>query len=205
MLIVGLTGSIGMGKSTAAAHLRARGLPVFDADAEVHRIYAGGKAVERIERAFPGTTTAAGVDRARLSAAIVAHPERLRELEAIVHPLVREAERSFLRAAARQGIPVAVLEIPLLFETGADKLVDAVIVLSAPEEIQRARLGKRAGMTPEKMQSLLARQMPDAQKRARADFVVDTGGEIAASQAQLDRIIAALASWQGQAYARVWA
>ncbi len=205
MLIVGLTGSIGMGKSTAAEHLRARGLPVFDADAEVHRIYAGGKAVERIERAFPGTTTSAGVDRGKLSAAIVAHPQRLRELEAIVHPLVREAERSFLRSEAKRGTRAAVLEIPLLYEAGADRLVDVVIVVSAPTDIQHARLLKRPGMSAEKLDKLLARQMPDAEKRARADFVVDTGGSIAASQAQLDRIIGELPSWSGQAYAREWA
>lgn len=205
MLILGLTGSIGMGKSTAAAHLRERGLPVFDADAEVHRLYAGGKAVERIERAFPGTTTTEGVDRTKLSAALIAHPERLRELEAIVHPMVREAERSFLRAEARRGTRLAVLEIPLLLETGADKLVDAVIVMSAPADVQRERLLKRTGMTKEKLESLIARQMPDAEKRARADFVVDTGGEVTASKAHLDRIIDELQSWSGQAFAREWA
>jgi len=159
MLIVGLTGSIGMGKSTAAAHLAARGLPVFDADAEVHRLYTGGKTVERIERAFPGTTTAEGVDRQRLSAALVAYPARIRELEAIVHPMVREAERTFLRAEARRGTPIAVLEIPLLFESGADRLVDVVIVLSAPADVQRARVLKR-GLSPEKLDALLARQTP---------------------------------------------
>jgi dephospho-CoA kinase len=205
MLIVGLTGSIGMGKSTAAAHLRARGLPVFDADAEVHRLYAGGKAVERIERAFPGTTTSEGVDRGKLSAALVAFPERLRELEAIVHPMVREAERSFLRNEAKRGTPIAVLEIPLLFEAAVDRLVDAVIVLTAPPEVQRERLLKRAGLSPEKLDKLLARQMPDAEKRARADFVVDTSGPVEATQAQLDGIVAALRSWSGQAYARDWA
>jgi dephospho-CoA kinase len=205
VLVVGLTGSIGMGKSTAAAHLRARGLPVFDADAEVHRLYAGGKVVERVERAFPGTTTQDGVDRVRLSAALVKHPERLRELEAIVHPMVREAERSFLRAEARKGTAIAVLEIPLLFETHAHKLVDAAIVLSAPAEIQRERILQRPGMTVEKADSLLARQMPDAEKRARADFIVDTSGTIEESQAQLDKIIAELATWSGVAFAREWA
>jgi dephospho-CoA kinase len=205
MIVVGLTGSIGMGKSTAAAHLRARGLPVFDADAEVHRLYAGGKAVERIERAFPGTTTNSGVDRQKLSAALVAHPGRLRELEAIVHPMVREAERSFLRAEARRGASVAVLEIPLLYETGLDRLVDAVIVLTAPAEVQRERLLQRPGMSPEKLAQLLARQMPDAEKRARADFVIDTGDGFAASEAALDSVISSLQSWAGVAYARDWA
>lgn len=205
MLIIGLTGSIGMGKSTAAAYLRGRGVPVFDADAEVHRLYAGGKAVERIERAFPGVTTLEGVDRGRLSAALIAHPERLRELEAIVHPMVREAERSFLRAEARRGTEMAVLEIPLLFETGANKLVDVVIVLSAPAEIQHERLLLRPGMTAEKLKGLLARQMPDAEKRALADFVVDTGSGTAGSEAHLDRILSELQTWSGQAFAREWA
>jgi dephospho-CoA kinase len=205
MIVIGLTGSIGMGKSTAAAHLRARGLPVFDADAEVHRLYAGGKAVERIERAFPGTTSSSGVDRQKLSAALVAHPGRLRELEAIVHPMVREAERSFLRAEARRGARVAVLEIPLLYETGLDRLVDAVIVLTAPAEVQRQRLLQRPGMSPEKLEQLLARQMPDAEKRTRADFLIDTGNGFAASEAALDSVISSLQSWSGVAYARDWA
>jgi dephospho-CoA kinase len=205
MLIVGLTGSIGMGKSTAAAHLRARGLPVVDADAEVHRLYAGGKAVEPVERAFPGTTKNGVVDRAKLSAALVAAPHRLRELEAIVHPLVRDAERAFLREHAEHGAAIAVMEIPLLFETGADALVDATIVLSAPPEVQRARLLQRPGLTAAKLDQLLARQMPDAEKRARADFVVDTSGELATSQAALDGIIAELRGRRGEAYARHWA
>jgi dephospho-CoA kinase len=205
MIVIGLTGSIGMGKSTAAAHLRARGLPVFDADAEVHRLYAGGQAVERIERAFPGTTSATGVDRGKLSAALIAHPTRLRELEAIVHPMVREAERSFLRREAKRGTQVAVLEIPLLFETDLNRLMDAVIVLSAPAEIQRLRLMERPDMSAPKLEQLLARQMPDAEKRQRADFVVDTGGTLEESRAQLDSIVAELQSWSGQAYARHWA
>jgi dephospho-CoA kinase len=205
MLIIGLTGSIGMGKSTAAAHLRKRGLPVFDADAEVHRLYAGGRVVERVELAFPGTTTPTGVDRTRLSEALVANPRRLRELEAIVHPMVREAERSFLRGEARRGTQIAVLEIPLLFETGADKLVDVAIVMTAPPEVQQQRLLQRQGMTKEKLKGLIARQMPDAEKRGRADFVVDTGNGMEASEAHLDRIIDELQTWSGQAYAREWA
>jgi len=205
MLIVGLTGSIGMGKSTAAAHLHARGLPVFDADAEVHRLYAGGKAVELIERAFPGTTTGGAIDRAKLSAALLAHPQRFRELEAIVHPLVRDAERAFLRDEARRGAEIAVLEIPLLFEAGADKLVDVSIVLSARPEVQRDRLLKRPGLTKEKLDKLLGRQLPDAEKRRRADFVVDTSGDIEASRAALDAIIAELRGRRGEAYARHWA
>jgi dephospho-CoA kinase len=205
MMIVGLTGSIGMGKSTAAAHLRARGIAVFDADAEVHRLYAGGKAVQPVERAFPGTTVGGGIDRGKLATVLIGHPERFGELEAIVHPLVRDAERAFLRAEAQRGAAVAVLEIPLLFETGADKLVDAVIVVSAAPDVQRQRLLKRAGLSVEKLDGLLARQMPDAQKRARADFVVDTSGELETSEAALDAAIAALRDRAGEAYARHWA
>jgi dephospho-CoA kinase len=205
MLIVGLTGSIGMGKSTAAAHLRARGLPVFDADAEVHRLYAGGKAVDPVERAFPGTTAHGGVDRAKLSAVLVANPARFREREAIVHPLVREAERAFLREHAAHGAEIAVLEIPLLFETGADKLVDVTIVVSAAPEVQRARMLTRPGMSAEKLDRLLSRQMPDAKKRAAADFVVDTRVDIESSQAALDAALAALRGRPGEAYERHWA
>jgi dephospho-CoA kinase len=204
MLIVGLTGSLGMGKSTAAEYLRERGLPVFDADAEVHRLYEGA-AVAAIEAAFPGTTTDGRVDRAKLSAALVAEPERFKDLEAIVHPLVRAAERAFLKAEAARGAAIAVLEIPLLFETGAEVTVDATIVVSAPAEVQRQRLVKRQALGPEKLESLLARQMPDEEKRKRADFVVDTSGELAASRAQLDAIIAQLTERQGHAYERHWA
>jgi dephospho-CoA kinase len=205
MLIVGLTGSIGMGKSTAAAHLRARGFPVFDADAEVHRLYAGGKAVELIERAFPGTTAGGVIDRAKLSAALLAQPQRFADLEAIVHPLVRDAERAFLRDAKARGIEVAVLEIPLLFETGADKLVDVSVVVSAKPEVQRERLLKRPRLTKEKLDKLLGRQLPDAEKRWRADFVVDTSLDIETSRAALDGIIAALRGRHAEAYARHWA
>jgi dephospho-CoA kinase len=204
MLIVGLTGSLGMGKSTAAAHLRARGLPVFDADAEVHRLYAG-KAVAPVERAFPGTATGGSVDRGKLSAALIAEPSRFAELEAIVHPLVRDAERAFLRTEAARGADLAVLEIPLLFETGADQRVDTVIVVSARPEMQRERLLRRPGFTEEKLHSLLARQMPDAEKCRRAQFVVDTSGEVEASRARLDAIIAELRDRRGDAYERHWA
>ena len=203
MLIVGLTGSIGMGKSTAADYLRGKGIPVLDADAVVHRLYEG-EAVAAIEAAFPGTTVDGTVDRGKLSASLIAAPSRFAELEAIVHPLVRAAERAWLQAQAAQGTPVAVLEIPLLFETGGDALVDATIVVSAAPELQKARLLKR-GLAPEKLDSLLARQLPDADKRARADFVVDTSGEISASQAQLDEILAALKGREATAFARSWA
>ena len=204
MLIVGLTGSLGMGKSTAAEYLRTRGLPVFDADAEVHRLYVG-PASAAIEHAFPGTTRAGQVDRIRLSALLLAEPARFKELEGIVHPMVRLSERAFLQAEAARGTPIAVLEIPLLFETGADALVDATIVVSATPELQRRRLMKRPGLTPEKLDCLLARQIPDAEKRRRADFVVDTSGDVADSRAALDAIIAELRGRTGTAYGRHWA
>jgi dephospho-CoA kinase len=204
MLIVGLTGSLGMGKSTAAAYLREHGVPVFDADAEVHRLYEH-EAVAAIEAAFPGTTVDGRVDRARLSASLLAAPQRFAELEAIVHPLVRACERTFLRRAAARGAAIAVLEIPLLFETGADQFVDATIVVSATPELQRARLMKRDNLSPEKLERLLARQMPDAEKRRRADFVVDTSGDVAASRAKLDVILGQLKDRAGGAFERHWA
>ena len=204
MLIVGLTGSLGMGKSTAAEYLRGRGLPLFDADAEVHRLYEGA-AVARIEAAFPGTTKDGRVDRAKLSAALIAEPKRFAELETIVHPLVRAAERTFLKAEAARGTRIVVLEIPLLFETGAEVTVDATIVVSAPPELQRQRLLKRQDLALEKLERLLARQMPDEKKRERADFVVDTSGELSASRAQLDAILAQLKGRKGHAYERHWA
>jgi dephospho-CoA kinase len=204
MLIVGLTGSLGMGKSTMAEHLRARGIAVLDADAVVHQLYEGS-AAPLIEGAFPGTTGNGKVDRKKLAAALVAEPARIAELEAIVHPLVRAAERAFLRAEAERGADVAVLEIPLLFETGADTLVDVTIVVCAPPGEQRRRLLQREGVTAEKLDTLLARQMPDEQKRKRADFVVDTTGEIDASRAQLDAIVARLESRRAEAYERDWA
>ena len=204
MLIVGLTGSLGMGKTTAAAHLRARGLPVFDTDAEVHRLYATS-AARVIEAAFPGTTRDGKVDRGKLADALIAEPTRFAELEAIVHPLVRASERAFVNDEAARGTAIAVLEIPLLFETGADKKVDATIVVSAPAEIQRRRLLLREGLDEEKIKSLLARQMPDAEKRERADFVVDTGRSVEASNAELDAIIAELRGRRRRAYALHWA
>lgn len=204
MLIVGLTGSVGMGKSTVAKHLRSRGVPVIDADAIVHQLYEGA-AVPMIEAAFPGTTKAGKVDRGKLSAELVAAPDRFAELEAIVHPLVRTEERIFLQTESDRGTPIVVLEIPLLFETGADELVDVTIVVSAPHEIQRQRVLSRGGLSPEKLDKLLERQMPDAQKRARADFIVETGGELEHSHAQLDAIVAQLKGRKGKAYDRWWA
>ena len=204
MLVVGLTGSIGMGKSAVAARLRAQGIAVCDADAEVHKLYEGA-AVPAIEAAFPGTTAAGKVDRQKLAAALLAEPGKFRRLEAIVHPLVFEAERTFLRNEAAEGAAMAVIEVPLLLETGGERRVDAVIVCSAPAEAQRQRVMLRPGMTPEKLAQMLARQMPDAEKRARADFVVDTGGSFAESEAQVDKIVESLKGRRGTAFVKFWA
>jgi dephospho-CoA kinase len=203
MLVVGLTGSIGMGKSTVAEMLRRRGVPLFDADLEVHRLYAG-EAVPLIEAAFSGTTIAGKVDRAKLAAALGRDEARFRRLETIVHPLVRAAEVRFLHDAQSSGAGAAVLEIPLLFETGLDRLVDAVVVVSAPPDVQRARVLERPGMEEARLDALLARQLPDAEKRRRADFVVDTGGTLADSEAQVDAILAELKSKPAHAFARHW-
>lgn len=204
MLIIGLTGSIGMGKSTAAARFRARDILVCDADAVVHELYEG-PAVPVIEAAFPGVIREGRVDRDRLSAALVATPGGFDRLEAIVHPLVREAERSFLRDASQRGAAMAVLEIPLLFEIGADARVDVTVVVSASEDTQRGRVLHRPGMTSDKLARLLARQTPDGEKRARADFVVDTNRSVAECEAQVDAIIERLGGCEGRAYHRYWA
>lgn len=204
MLVIGLTGSIGMGKSTVAARLRALGIPVCDADAEVHKLYEGA-AVPAIEAAFPGTTTGGKVDRQRLAAALLAEPGKFKRLEAIVHPLVFEAERAFLRREAANGAGMVVLEIPLLLETGGERRVDAVIVVSAPAETQRMRVMGRAGMTLEKLEQMLSRQMSDADKRAKAEFVVDTSGTFEETYAQVDRIIESLRARPAAAYTTYWA
>jgi dephospho-CoA kinase len=203
MLVIGLTGSIGMGKSTVAARLRALGIAVCDADAEVHKLYEGA-AAPAIEAAFPGTTAAGRVDRQKLAAALLAAPEKLQRLEAIVHPLVFEAEREFLRAEAARGAAMAVIEVPLLLETGGEKRVDAVIVVSAPAEAQRQRVLLRPLMTLARLEQMLGRQMPDEEKRARADFVVDTGGPFEETYAQVDRIVESLKGRQGTAFAKFW-
>lgn len=194
MLIIGLTGSIAMGKSTAAAYLRSIGVPCFDSDLAVHRLYAGA-AAPLVEDAFPGTLVNGVVDREALARMVSASPAALARLEAIIHPLVRAAQRDFLLREAEAGAEMAALDIPLLFESGAHALVDAVIVVSAPAEIQRQRLMARPGFSAAKIDALLARQMPDGEKRASADFVVDTGGSIEDSRAQLDNIIKALKKW----------
>lgn len=203
MVIVGLTGSIGMGKSTAAERFRHHGIAVFDADACVHELYSGS-AVPLIEEAFPGTTSGGRVDRQKLASVLLEDKKGFKRLEAIVHPLVREEERKFLHQQSEKGAAIAVLEIPLLFETGADALVDAVVVVSADSETQATRVMQRPGMTPEKMHKILSLQMPDAEKRARADFVVDTSSSLSQSRAQLDSILLELQQRQGQAYQRHW-
>ena len=203
MLVVGLTGSIGMGKSTAAARVKAKGIAVFDADAKVHDLYDGPLGPE-IEAAFPGVTAAGKVDRAKLSAALLKAPEKFKALEAIVHPKVRAAEKAFLHEQASNGAKIAVLEVPLLFEAGGYETVDVVIVVSASAATQRVRVLARPGMTVEKLDRLLKRQLPDAEKRNRADFVVDTDGPVSACDAQIDAIIAALQHRVGTAFERHW-
>lgn len=188
MIVLGLTGSIGMGKSTTAKLFAEAGVPVFDADAEVHRLYAG-PLVPAVEAAFPGTTAGEAVDRVALGRRVFGDPEALRRLEAIVHPAVRAAERAFVAAARENGAPVVLLDIPLLFETGREADVDRVVVVTAPAEVQRERVLSRPGMTPEKFADIMARQLPDDAKRSRADFLVDTGHGIDAARAEVGRIL----------------
>ncbi len=189
MIVLGLTGSIGMGKSTTAAMFAAEGIPVNDADAVVHRLYAGPDAV-RIEEAFPGTVSDGTVDRAALSKAVLGNPDALRRLEAIVHPLVRREERAFLAACRARGDAMVVLDIPLLFEAGRKDDVDRIVVVSADAAIQRERVLARPGMTEQKFEAILARQTPDAEKRQRADYVIDTGRGLEHARAEVRRIIA---------------
>src|SRR5215475_13645119 len=173
MLILGLTGSIGMGKSTTAKLFAEAGVPVYDADAAVHQLY-GGEAAPLIEAAFPGTTTDGRVDRAKLSARVVHDPAAMRQLEQIVHPMLGASRKRFFDDAEAAGAPVVVVDVPLLFETGGEKRVDAVVVVTTSPELQRERVLARGTMDSEKFDAILARQMPDAEKRKRADFVVDT-------------------------------
>ena len=173
MRVLGLTGSIGMGKSATAKLFAEAGVPVYDADAIVHKIYQG-EAAPAIEAAFPGTTVDGKVDRARLSAKVVHDPAAIRQLEQIVHPMLKAYQQKFLDDAERSGAPVAVVDVPLLFETGGEKRVDAVVVVTTSPEKQQMRILARGTMTEEALEALLARQMPDQEKRKRADFVVDT-------------------------------
>ena len=192
MFILGLTGSIGMGKTTTARLFAEAGVPVHDADAAVHALYEG-EAVAAIEATFPGTTAVGKVDREKLGRRVVNDPAALKRLEAIVHPLVRQSETRFLADARARGAPVAVLDIPLLYETGGEGRVDAVVVVSAPGEMQRERVLQRPAMTVEKLESLLAQQLPDAEKRRRADFIVDSGHGIEHAHKQVNEILARVA------------
>ncbi len=193
MILIGLTGSIGMGKSTTAAMFRDAGIPVYDADAAVHDLYdAGGAAVGPVGEAFPGVVRDGKVDREALRQAVLGDPEALKRLNAIVHPLVGRDRIGFFQQAEAAGADMVVLDIPLLYETGGHANVDAVVVASAPPEMQRERVLARPGMTPERLDAILAQQMADAEKRARAHFVVDTSRGLEAARAQVAEIIAAM-------------
>jgi dephospho-CoA kinase len=191
MILLGLTGSIGMGKTTTAAMFAQEGAPVWDADAAVHALYGpGGAAVAPIEAAFPGVAASGEVDRAALSARLVEDPAAFRRLEAIVHPMVSADRQAFVARARASGARVAVIDVPLLFEGGGHREVDAVVVVTADPASQRRRVLDRPGMTEERLDSLLARQTPDADKRSRADFVVDTGAGLDAARDQVRLILA---------------
>jgi dephospho-CoA kinase len=189
MIILGLTGSIGMGKSTTAKLFAEAGVPVYDADATVHRLYEG-EAVPAIEAAFPGATAGGKVDRNKLSARVVHDPAAMQQLEQIVHPMLGASRQKFLREAEQSGAPVAVVDVPLLYETGGEKRVDAVVVVTTTPEIQRRRILARDNMTPEKLDAILARQLPDAEKRQRAHFVVDTSHGLDPVRARIRDILA---------------
>ena len=193
MIILGLTGSIGMGKSTTSKMFADEGVPVYDSDAAVHALYAsGGAAVAPVEAAFPGVVIDGAIDRTRLSQAVVANPEALQILESIVHPLVGADRVGFFEEAKSEGADIVVLDIPLLYETGGDKKVDKVVVVSAPVGMQRERVLARTGMEPAKFEAILARQTPDAEKRARADVVIDTGRGLDHALGQVRDILARL-------------
>jgi dephospho-CoA kinase len=191
MIVLGLTGSIGMGKSTVAKMFADEGVPVFDADAAVHRLQGPeGALIDAIEAQFPGTTGPGGVDRGALAERVLGEPDALRWLEALIHPAVARERQAFL--AANAAAALVVLDIPLLFEAGGSAQVDSIAVVSASAEVQRERVLSRPGMTPEKFERILARQLPDAEKRARADFVIDTSGPLEATRRAVRRILACL-------------
>jgi dephospho-CoA kinase len=193
MVVIGLTGSIGMGKSTTAAMFAAEGVPVYDADAEVHAAYAkGGHAVAPLEAAFPGVTVDGAVDRAKLGARVLGDPEALKRLEQVVHPLLGGRRTSFFTEAAAKGADIVVLDIPLLFETGGERTMDAVVVVSAPADVQRKRVLERPGMDAVKLDAILARQMADVEKRARAHFIVDTSQGLELAREQVRTILQTL-------------
>jgi dephospho-CoA kinase len=193
MFVLGLTGSLGMGKSTTAKFFAEEGVPLHDADVVVHQLYEG-EATPLIEAAFPGTTIGGTVDRDKLAKKVLGNAAAIKKLEAIIHPLVGRAEARFLEEAARKCAAVVVLDIPLLYETGAERRCDAVVVVSAPAEVQRTRAFERPGMTEEKFEAILATQMPDAEKRAQADFVVDTSKGFDPVRAQVREILARVAT-----------
>jgi dephospho-CoA kinase len=193
MIILGLTGSIGMGKSATSEMFRAEGVPVYDADAAVHALYAkGGAAVAPLSEAFPSAVIDGAVDRAALSSLVIGKPEEIRKLEMIVHPLVGMAQRAFLEENRAKGTPIVVLDIPLLFEGQGHRMVDAIAVVSAPAEMQRERVLARPGMTEEKFAEILKKQTPDAEKRARADFVIDTSRGFDYAREQVRQVLGAL-------------
>ena len=196
MIVIGLTGSIGMGKTTTAKLFAAEGIPVLDSDAVVHDLYSAD-AVPMIEAAFPGTTISGTVDRLELGNILRENPANFRKLEAIVHPLVRERQEAFLRKAREENQNFAVLDIPLLFETGAETRVDKIVVVSCAPEIQRQRVLSRPGMTEEKLELILARQMPDAEKCRRADFIIDSGNGVEAARDQVREILQRLSAGSG--------
>jgi dephospho-CoA kinase len=197
MFLLGLTGSIGMGKSATAGMFREQGIPVNDADAVVHDLYAG-EAAPLIEAAFPGVVANGVVDRARLSRMLAENPDEFKRLEAIVHPLVRQKELEFRQSAELAGADIAVLDIPLLFENGGEKRLDAVVVVSADSDIQRQRVLARPGMTVEKFEMILSRQVPDKEKREHADYIVETGSGFDNARMQVKAIIADIRSKLGQ-------
>jgi dephospho-CoA kinase len=203
MFLLGLTGSIGMGKSETARMFRRLGVPVYDADAVVADLYGkGGAAVAPIAEAFPGTVSEGAVDRGRLSRALGSYPDAWRRLESLVHPLTANAERAFLDAHAASATLIVVLDIPLLYETSAKSRVDAVVVVSAPAEVQRARALARPGMTEAKLQAILERQLPDVEKRRRADFIVETGRGLDCASEAVRRILASVALRPAEAWER---
>jgi dephospho-CoA kinase len=193
MIVIGLTGSIGMGKSTVAKMFEEEGAPAFNSDDAVHALYAkGGEAVTPVGAAFPSALRDGAIDRATLSALVVDNPDALKRLEAIVHPLVRKAQAAFLERHRHDGKRAAVLDIPLLFESKAARALDKIVVVSAPADIQRARVLARPGMTEDKFNFILSRQTPDAEKRARADFVIDTGMPLEETRKQIRAVLDAL-------------
>lgn len=206
MVVLGLTGSIGMGKSTASATFRSFGIPVFDSDAEVHQLFAPrGRATAAVAAAFPGCLDAeGGIDRVRLGQQVFGHAGRLAQLEAIVHPLVRASQRRFLARSCAAGRRLVVLDVPLLYETGGERLADLVAVVSASALVQRQRVLRRPGMTAERLAAVLERQLPDAEKRRRADYVLRTDLDLRRGKAAISKVIDSARQQQGRAWPRRW-